>query len=105
VQGIAKRDVKGLRGSMIENALSATTRPRSLHLLTAALNRTPSSNGNRKGFENMPTFIRPALIKAAQHVQSRTFTNTSRIMAPKQEWMAIIPDHAGALAKRMEVRP
>ena len=26
-------------------------------------------------------------------------------MAPKQEWMVILPDHAGALEKRMEVRP
>ena len=56
----------------------------------------------------MPTFIRPALIKAAQHINqlnSRTLATTAIAMAPKQEWMIIVPDHAGALEKRMEVRP
>ncbi|KAL1584572.1 hypothetical protein WHR41_07056 [Cladosporium halotolerans] len=35
---------------------------------------------------------------------TRTFTTTSRIMAPKQEWMAILPDYAGKLAERNQVR-
>ncbi|KAI7254085.1 hypothetical protein KC343_g3805 [Hortaea werneckii] len=35
----------------------------------------------------------------------RLITTTSRKMAPKQEWMVILPDAAGKLSKRMEVRP
>lgn len=30
---------------------------------------------------------------------------TTRTMAAKQEWLIIVPDHAGVLEKRMEVRP
>lgn len=35
----------------------------------------------------------------------RTFASTARIMAAKQEWLIILPDHAGALEQRMKVRP
>lgn len=35
---------------------------------------------------------------------TRAFTATSRIMAPKQEWMVILPDYADKLAERNKVR-
>lgn len=35
---------------------------------------------------------------------ARTFTTTTRIMAPKQEWMVILPDYTGKLAERNQVR-
>lgn len=75
---------------------------------TAVFNRTLRFNGNYEDQKAMPTFIRPALIKAGTHIyvlQQRAIASTARAMAPKQEWMAIVPDYPGALAKRMEVRP
>lgn len=35
---------------------------------------------------------------------TRTFATASRAMAPKQEWMVILPDYAGKLAERNKVR-
>ncbi|KAM0715359.1 hypothetical protein Q7P37_008857 [Cladosporium fusiforme] len=35
---------------------------------------------------------------------TRAFTTKSRIMAPKQEWMVILPDYTGKLAERNQVR-
>lgn len=35
---------------------------------------------------------------------TRSFATTTRIMAPKQEWMVILPDYTGKLAERNQVR-
>jgi hypothetical protein len=34
----------------------------------------------------------------------RAFTTTARTMAPKQEWLVILPDYTGKLAERNSVR-
>ncbi|KAI6913761.1 hypothetical protein KC318_g1142 [Hortaea werneckii] len=47
--------------------------------------------------------LRPTLLSSP--LTKRFITTTSRKMAPKQEWMVILPDAAGKLSKRMEVRP
>ena len=35
---------------------------------------------------------------------TRAFTTTARTMAPKQEWLVILPDYTGKLAERNSVR-
>lgn len=54
----------------------------------------------------MSSFLRPT-IRLSSHITTRRyFSVTTRTMAAsKQEWMVILPDYEGALAKRMEVRP
>ncbi|KAI6849461.1 hypothetical protein KC332_g1875 [Hortaea werneckii] len=47
--------------------------------------------------------LRPSLLSSL--LTKRFFSTTYRKMAPKQEWMVILPDAAGKLSKRMEVRP
>ncbi|RMZ27667.1 hypothetical protein D0859_08268 [Hortaea werneckii] len=47
--------------------------------------------------------LRPSLLSSP--LTKRFISTTSRKMAPKQEWMVILPDAAGKLSKRMEVRP
>jgi hypothetical protein len=46
-------------------------------------------------------FLRSLSLAAASR---RTFTTAIRTMAPKQEWMVILPDYAGKLAERNQVR-
>ena len=46
-------------------------------------------------------FLRSISLAAASR---RTFTVSTRSMAPKQEWMVILPDYAGQLAERNQVR-
>lgn len=38
-------------------------------------------------------------------LRRRTFATTPIIMSDKQQWLCILPDGAGMLEKRMEVRP
>jgi hypothetical protein len=46
-------------------------------------------------------FLRSISLAAASR---RTFAVSTRTMAPKQEWMVILPDYAGKLAERNQVR-
>ncbi|KAM0689704.1 hypothetical protein Q7P36_010575 [Cladosporium allicinum] len=46
-------------------------------------------------------FLRSISLAAASR---RTFTLSTRTMAPKQEWMVILPDYTGKLAERNQVR-
>jgi hypothetical protein len=48
------------------------------------------------------SFIRTAPLRSL--LKTRTFTTTTRIMAPKQEWLVILPDQSGKLAERNQVR-
>ncbi|WPG98721.1 Hypothetical protein R9X50_00151500 [Acrodontium crateriforme] len=49
------------------------------------------------------SFTRSAL-KISSQIGKRQFSATA-IMPATQEWMVILPDHAGVLEKRMKVRP
>ena len=48
-------------------------------------------------------FLRTLSLTIAATSRS-SFTTTARTMAPKQEWMVILPDYAGKLAERTKVR-
>lgn len=48
------------------------------------------------------SFLRTASLRSL--LNTRTFTTTARIMAPKQEWLVILPDYTGKLAERNQVR-
>jgi hypothetical protein len=48
------------------------------------------------------SFLRTAPLRS--FLKTRTFTTTTRTMAPKQEWLVILPDQAGKLAERNQVR-
>lgn len=48
------------------------------------------------------SFLRTAPLRSL--LKTRTFTTTTRIMAPKQEWLVILPDYTGKLAERNQVR-
>lgn len=50
----------------------------------------------------MSLFLRRTPLRSL--LTTRTFTTTTRIMAPKQEWMVILPDYTGKLAERNQVR-
>lgn len=52
------------------------------------------------------SFLRASLKPLTTTVPSRrAFATTPVIMADKQQWLCILPDGAGMLEKRMEVRP
>jgi hypothetical protein len=48
------------------------------------------------------SFLRTLPLKP--FLTTRAFTTTTRIMAPKQEWLVILPDYTGKLAERNSVR-
>jgi hypothetical protein len=48
------------------------------------------------------SFLRTAPLRSLLNI--RTFTTATRIMAPKQEWLVILPDQSGKLAERNQVR-
>jgi hypothetical protein len=48
------------------------------------------------------SFLRTSPLRSL--LKTRTFTTTTRIMAPKQEWLVILPDQSGKLAERNQVR-
>ena len=77
--------------------------------LTAPQSRELPRNANLHAFSTMLSSIRPAVTRTyprlSSFVAQRTFTSTRSAMAAKQEWLIVIPDHAGVLEKRMEVRP
>jgi hypothetical protein len=51
------------------------------------------------------SFLRTTpLLTLLTTITRRTFTTTSRAMAPTQEWMVILPDYTGKLAERNKVR-
>lgn len=56
----------------------------------------------RKSSIQHMSFLRLAPLRPFAAI--RTFTTTTRIMAPKQEWMVILPDYSGKLAERNQVR-
>jgi hypothetical protein len=53
------------------------------------------------------SFLRTTPLRSlfiARTLAIRTFTTTTRTMAPKQEWLVILPDQSGKLAERNQVR-
>lgn len=57
-----------------------------------------------------PSTRLPSILQSRTPVHPRTFASNIRTMAAaaapaKQEWLIILPDHAGALEQRMKVRP
>ena len=48
------------------------------------------------------SFLRALPLKP--FLTTRAFTTTARTMAPKQEWLVILPDYTGKLAERNQVR-
>ena len=60
-----------------------------------------STSSTCKSHKHM-SFLRALPLKP--FLTTRAFTTTARTMAPKQEWLVILPDYTGKLAERNQVR-
>jgi hypothetical protein len=50
------------------------------------------------------SFLRTLSPLTKPFLTTRAFATTARTMAPKQEWLVILPDYTGKLAERNQVR-
>jgi hypothetical protein len=77
--------------SQLQHRLQQTKSPKAPH-------RPPhESSSKHMSFLRTITPLKPFLT-------TRAFATTARTMAPKQEWLVILPDYTGKLAERNQVR-